>query len=52
MVEDAIREDGLGDFRRGERALRIVAGIVRGQTSDTDAATPTGQGTPREGFRL
>lgn len=46
MVEDAIREGGLGDSRRGERAMRIVAGIVRGQTSDTNAATPTGQGTP------
>lgn len=46
MIEDAIREGGLGDSRRSDRAMRIVAGIVRGQTSDTNAATATGQGTP------
>lgn len=36
----------MGDSRRNERALEIVAGIVRGQSSDTNAAPPTGQRTP------
>src|SRR5262245_52800678 len=46
LIEHAILAADLGDARRNERALRIVAGIVRGQTSDTNAATPTGQGPP------
>lgn len=45
-IERAVRDADLGDARRNQRALRIVAGIVRGQTSDTNAATPSGQGTP------
>jgi hypothetical protein len=56
LIDKAILGADLGDARLNQRALRIVAGVVRGQTSDTNAATPTGQGTPwahaMGGYRL
>lgn len=45
-IEQAIREAELGDCRRNARVAVLVSGIVRGHTSDTNAATATGQSTP------
>jgi len=46
LIEAAIMSADLGDSRRNDRALTLVAGIIQGQSSDTNAATASGQGSP------
>jgi hypothetical protein len=46
LIEAAVMQAGLGDTRRNERAMLIVASIVQGQTSDTNATPGTGRAAP------
>lgn len=45
-IENAVARTDLGDPRRNARALALVASIVAGQTSDTNAASGAGQAAP------
>lgn len=46
LIEAAIMGAELGDSRLNERAMMLVASIIQGQTSDTNAAPGTGRAAP------
>jgi hypothetical protein len=46
LIEEAMKRAELGDSRRTARAMQLVATIVEGQTSDTNAACGAGQPAP------
>jgi len=46
LIEAAIMQANLGDSRRNERAALLVASIIQGQTSDTNATPGAGRESP------
>lgn len=46
LIEAAIMEADLGDSRRNERTVALVASIIQGQTSDTNATPGAGRESP------